>query len=602
MGAYPTLKAGYQRRLVTDTFGGYNHNMKIGDGEFYDMENLTSDRYPLLANRPGRGTVKAPESPYALLGKSQLAYVDGTRLYYGELDLTTYLEAEGLVISDDEAMLPKQLVSMGAYMVLFPDHLYINTENFSDCGCMDMAFSTEEGDEVQYTLCKADGTAYDIPVVSASAPDSPENGTLWMDTSGQVHTLKQYSETTAAWVEVPTVYTKISCAGIGKGFGKLDGVRISGCAATSEHSAAFQAQMEALNGSQLLYEVADDYIVVIGLLDQTFIQTEGVITVRRVVPDMDFVTESNNRLWGCKYGLVDGETVNEIYCCALGDFKNWEQYQGVATDSYRASVGTDGPWTGAVTHLGYPLFFKEQCMHKVYISSAGAHQIVDTACRGVQKGSHNSLAVVNETLYYKGVNDVCAYDGSLPRSVSSQLGGVKYYDGVAGALGDKYYISMRDGEAVWHLFVLDTAKGCWHREDNTRALQFARCGGELYFINVSDEASPVIQSVAVDGNEGPIRWMAETGLVGYSTVEQKYVSRFSLRMKLPAGSYMDILIQYDSDGQWHHVGHVNGAGVKTFTIPVRPRRCDHFRLRLEGCGEMRVYSFARIYEVGSDIS
>ena len=35
-------------------FGGLNHNLGAGDGELWDMRNLTSDHYPLLASRPQR--------------------------------------------------------------------------------------------------------------------------------------------------------------------------------------------------------------------------------------------------------------------------------------------------------------------------------------------------------------------------------------------------------------------------------------------------------------------------------------------------------------------------------------------------------------------
>ena len=37
-------------------------------------------------------------------------------------------------------------------------------------------------------------------------------------------------------------------------------------------------------------------------------------------------------------------------------------------------------------------------------------------------------------------------------------------------------ISMMDEKGVWHLMVYDTAKGMWHREDNTRAMMFTTCG------------------------------------------------------------------------------------------------------------------------------
>ena len=163
---------------------------------------------------------------------------------------------------------------------------------------------------------------------------------------------------------------------------------------------------------------------------------------------MDYITEAGNRLWGCKYGVVDGKVVNEIYCCQLGDCKNWECYQGVSTDSYATSVGSDGVWTGAITHMGYPLFFKENCVHKVYPSNTGAHQIVETQLRGVQKGSARSLTIVNEVVYYKSPIDICAYDGSLPQSISDAFGGLMYSDAVGGALGDKLYMTMKNTAGV----------------------------------------------------------------------------------------------------------------------------------------------------------
>lgn len=589
---YPKLRESYTTQQVIEEFHGYNHNLKIGEGEFYDMKNLTSSYYPLLANRGKRGIVRQLKEPRGLLGKSRLAYMDGGRLYYGGVDLTDYWEAEGLTVTDGE----KQLVSMGAYIILFPDKLYINTENYTDCGSIEARFSTAPGDAVVYTLCKGDGTEYPQPTISAVAPAEPTNGQLWMDTSETVHVLKQYSEVTELWADVPTVYTKIQCAGIGKPFKRLDGVTVAGCEAGET---ALNEQVRQLNGSKILYGCGEDYIVVVGLIDRSFTQDSGSVTVSRTMPELDFITEAENRLWGCKYGLVNGETVNEIYCCALGDFKNWNQFLGLSTDSYVASVGTDGPWTGAVTHLGYPIFFKENCLHKVYISSKGAHQIVDTACRGVQKGSHKSLAVVNETLYFKSVTDICAYDGSLPVSVSSRFGTQRFFDAVAGALGDKYYVSMRDSGGAWHMFVLDTLRGYWHREDNTHALQFARCNGELYYID-ADANGLMCVNQSEGTPEEETEWMAVTGLMGYTTVEQQYISRFNLRMKLPVGSVMDIYIQYDSEGKWEHAGHIEGSGTKTFMIPVRPRRCDHFRIKLEGKGDVRIYSFAKVHERGSD--
>jgi hypothetical protein len=606
MPYYPTIPDTYQTQQVTDVFRGLNHKLKIGDGEFSDMENLTSDHYPLLANRKKRSIVLDIPDPQGLLGKDRLVYVDGDKLYYGDEELTDYLKDKGCVISEAPEMLPeertpaKTLVSMGAYVLIFPDKLYINTQDFTDCGSMEHVFSTG-GQNVQYRMCRPDGTEYEAPTLGDQMPENPENGALWVDPYAETKTLKQYNESTDTWEPIPTVYTKISCPGIHEGFKQYDGVRISGCAAGADIEN--RNQIEALNGSKIIYGLGDNYIIVVGLLDMPVTQLSGSVTVSRKVPDMDFITEAENRLWGCKYGYAEGGPVNEIYCCALGDFKNWEQYLGLATDSWRGSVGTDGGFTGATTHLGHPLFFKEDCLHKVYISSTGAHRVVETQCRGVQAGSHRSLAIVNETLFYKSISDICAYDGTLPVSVSEALGDKRYFGAVAGAYGDKYYISMNDNIGNWEMFVFDTSNSLWHREDDTHAMQFVDSAGILFFLDEHGRVQCVdgFAEGRPENEDDPLPWRAVTGLLGYGTVEQKYISRFNLRMQLPKGSVADIYIEYDSDGVWHHAGHMVGTGTKTFMLPVRPRRCDHFRIKLTGVGDVRVYSFAKIFEAGSDM-
>ena len=234
------------------------------------------------------------------------------------------------------------------------------------------------------------------------------------------------------WVQIPTVYVKIEATGIGKRFEEGDGIKISGL----ELAGVLEKQIEALNGSKVIQSKDDNYVVVIGIIDER--ATVKGITAERRLPDMDYITEAGNRLWGCFYGVADGKTVNEIYCCKLGDFKNWEVYSGISTDSFRASCGTDGVWTGAVTYLGYPLFFKENYVHKVYVSSGGAHQIVSMAIDGVQKGSDTSFAIVNDYLFYKSKTGINRFDGTQAVNISSDLGNEQYCDAVGGRLGGQY--------------------------------------------------------------------------------------------------------------------------------------------------------------------
>jgi hypothetical protein len=296
--------------------------------------------------------------------------------------------------------------------------------------------------------------------------------------------------------------------------------------------------------------------------------------------------------------MVAGRTVNEIYACKLGDFRNWHCFQGLSTDSYAASRGSDGVFTGAATHLGHPIFFREDCIEKVYPSPSGAHQIVTTAARGVQKGCWRSLVTVGETLYYKSRSDVCAYTGALPVSVSRALGDAAYDDARAGALGGLYCLSMRGADGAWALFTYDTDRGIWHKEDGTKALCFAQMDGQLYWI---DEDTGKLWSNGGTGGvkEEPFPWSATSGVMGYALPEQKYLSRFVIRSEVPEGSAIELAIRYD-DGPWLERGTYEGTGLRSFVLPVAPRRCDHLQLRLRGRGQVKIYSIAKYIQRGSD--
>lgn len=590
---YPILNETKVSRQMTDTFKGYNHNTRNGDGEFYDMTNLTSDHYPALSPRSKRGEIQTLTNPQGLLAKDALAYVDGAKLYYNGAEVL------GLTLSTAAGMIPKQMISMGAYLLIWPDKVYLNTKDLTDFGSMEATFTTVANAAVTYSMCKVDGSAYATPTIAATEPVTPTNGDLWIDTSTGTHMLKQYSSSSGMWIQIATVYIKIAYADIGVAFDVYDGITISGCAYAGANE-TLGDQITDLNNTFVIMAKGDDYIVVTGLLDQTYTQEAGSVTVARTVPTMDFITESDNRIWGCHYGIVNGEPVNEIYACKLGDFKNWNCFMGISTDSYAVSVGTDGQFTGATTHLGSPLFFKENCIHKLYGDFPASYQVLTTNCRGVQKGSHKSLVTVNEMLYYKSRTDICAFDGSLPQSVSEALGLQMFYDAVAGAIGSKYYISMKDSANAYHLFVYDTTRGLWHREDSTQVLAFTRLDDDLLYIDSAKKLKCVFGNTGTE--EADIAWSAETGIIGYAYPDKKYISRFNMRMSLKAGATMNIYIQYDSDGTWQNKGSVNGTGnMNTFVIPIIPRRCDHLKIKLTGTGDCKVFSLAKILEMGSDM-
>lgn len=579
---YPTLYTKEHSRQMVDTFKGYNHNLRIGEGEFFDMKNMTSDYYPVLSPRKKRGVYASTTTPNGMIAKDSLCYVDGTKFV-----INGYPVDMGL---NDQ---PKQLVSMGAYVIIMPDKKWINTLDTTQFGNIEAIWKSTS--DVTFTLCTISGDAYDGASASATEPKEPKNMQLWIDTSSTPHVLKQYSETSAAWISIATTYIKIAAVGIGKAFEQYDGVTISGVVAEG---------LQDLNASMTIWDKGDDYIVVVGLLDEVTTQTvaDGAITVSRTMPLMDYITESDNRLWGCRYGMAaNGEVVNEIYACKLGDFKNWNCFMNLSTDSYVVGVGSDGPFTGAVTHLGYPLFFKENCFHKVYGKYPANFQIQDTACRGVQKDCDRSMAIVNETLFYKARSGICAYDGSLPTEVSYSLGNEAYSNAVGGAHGNKYYVSMADTSGEYHLFVYDMGKGMWHKEDNLQVSAFCSCRGEMYAIDaVTKEILTMLGSG--EQHEKDLSWMVETGEIGISSPDMKYISRLTVRMLLDIGSEVRIYGRYDFSDAWEHLFVTTGTSLRSFSVPIRPKRCDHMRLRIVGEGMGKIYSITKTIEQGSDIS
>ena len=591
----PNLTELATHKDTVDIFAGYNHNLRIGDGEFYDMKNLTSSYYPVLSPRGKRGVYVdennyKPENPQGMIAKDALCYVDGRDFCMNEHHIDM-----GLTDS------PKTLVSMGAYVIIMPDKKYINTLDLTDFGNIEAVFPGIEGQTVTatYEMCKVDGTVYGNVPKSPTPPEEPANMQLWIDTSSKPHVLKQYSTNRSMWNSVATTYIKISAPGIASAFKKFDAVKISGL--PTEVS-----QLKDLEGNTFpLWEVyhddedvTKDYIVIVGLLDET-VTYETNLRIERLMPEMDFIVESNNRLWGCRYGVANnGKVVNEIYASKLGDFKNWSCYMGVSTDSYAASVGTDGQFTGAVTHLGYPIFFKENCLHKVYGNYPANYQVQTTSCRGVQKGSEKSLAIVNEVLYYKSQNGICAYDGSLPNEISAEFGDERYSGAVATAHGNKYYVSMKDSKGESVLFVYDSSKGMWHKEDDLDVKEFCPCRNELYYIS-GGEICTMFGSGTV--NTAPISWMAESGVMTAGSPDKKYISRMSIRMALDIGTKVYFYIQYDSMGEWEHVATMTGTTLRTFTVPIKPKRCDHFRLRIVGEGDAKIYSMTKTIENGSDV-
>lgn len=361
------------------------------------------------------------------------------------------------------------------------------------------------------------------------------------------------------------------------------------------------ASTAANNKTAIVREIDGAYL---RFYENTFAAAESgvTLTLTREVPDLDFICVNENRCWGCK-----GDT---IYASKLGDPTNWNVFDGVSTDSYAVETGTEGSFTACCAYLGYPIFFKEERIFKVYGSKPSAFQVMGSATLGVQAGSSRSLAIAGETLYYLSRAGVVAYAGGIPESISTAFGTERYKNGVGGSDGLKYRISMQDVAGQWHLFCWDTRRALWHREDGTHALDFAFSNGEIWMLEAGGalkglgNLAPASGSTAETGMESFVESNDFTGAYSSRTVTEanrKGTAKLQLRGEIGADAVLIVRIRFDSVGKWETVSVLKSTVKRSWYLPIIPRRSDHYRLRLEGVGEWRLYSLVRENYSGSEI-
>jgi hypothetical protein len=378
----------------------------------------------------------------------------------------------------------------------------------------------------------------------------------------------------------------------------------------------------------------------------TFIEAQGAndakltadTTIKRTMPDLDLVVEWNNRLWG-----VNNED-NTIYASKLGDPTNWQYYQGTSLDSYYAQQGTDESFTAIAEYSGHLIFFKPNSMTRVYGTSPANYQITNTKAYGVEYGSGRSVLTINDTVFYKSAIGFMAYQGGLPVCISDKLK-LRIKNAVAGTEGQKYYASCKvkeEGTTLDRLFVFDIGKGMWHLEDDMRfvdsvkvedkiyvstAEPFLVCDtdvyvqeegtaeeldvsseyveGQILIINPEKPLQTHAEAAVIDPEDPPenyedIRWTAVFGPFDEYIEAKKIYSKLAMRLR--AGSIgeasANVFISIN-EGPWEQVEHYDRISTKGDFIPIIPRRCDRYSVKIEGKGDLEIKSLTRRVRQGS---
>ena len=582
-------------KKYTVAFRGLNYGEGTQDGEFAETYNLSTDQYPCITQRAERVKLEREyEEPTTLHSKGKLLVIDGTDVYYGDNKV------------GEVTLGKKQTATIGNYIVIFPDKKYykVPTEDDQDgeFGNMEASISFKGLVFTKSTITipkeksiKVSGAVFtnntlslgkahpfntgDVITISGSLNDKFNKEVVITEVLDTVLVFAPNTfSITSSITESKEITIRTKSEECVFPFGKGDSVIITGCSSNGNNKEA-EIIIRSATSDTLTFD------------DNSFTEVASEaneVTISRTVPALDFVCESNYRLWGTKG--------NTIYSSAYSDPLNFKSFEGLAGDSYYIDVASEGEFTGCIPYSSHICFFKENTLHKLYGTKPSNFQLSTANVYGVQSGSERSMQIVNEQLLYKGVGGVYAYTGGVPELISEKFGTNRYSDAVACCDGERYYISMKQGD-TYSMFVYDVKKNIWLREDDTHAVDMTFYDGKVYFLDVKGG----LYYIDTMADRSDIEWGATFCTMHETINERKGYSKFHLRMDLSAGAWLAVDIKTDNDLQWKQVYTTHNEKAKTVSIPIMPTRCDSIDIRLRGKGKCTIKAFIREFTVGSDV-
>lgn len=693
-----------------NTFGGLNTNNTAGGNEFMDMANIDSHEYPYLTTRrknylfPKTGLNETSPANATTQVVGSVAY--DREIYvvkrYGEAPNYNYICLQkinkyggkstvinstnffnySLISGDytypkDFTAVKRQLVVMGAKIVIYPDWIEYNVKDNTFKSLSKKFTMIDAYQTVKFVMCDEEGNFYaPTSVIQSTSPNYVE------DTSTGLGVIKPYSNTTAninatkdfckeydcyyfdgenvsryyhtssMWMNVdyylgiaididsiPIVINQTTLKKMGIELNKdLDYVlNISGIT---------DADFTELNGEQTVHRIniiteliqrdgtyeGKAYLVFVikgfNKWNKTYANAQsmsyGSGTVQMVVQEngkkanqdivieaplynnLDFIVSEGNRLFACS------SENHEIYASKLGDAGIWKQFQGISTDSYAATVGSPGDFTGATVFNNVPMFFKENCIHKVNGNTPSSFNISYDYYDGIKQGCDKSIVRVGNYLIFYSKEGFVYYTGSQPEKIDAELGDLIFKNVIAGAK-ERHYITQVTEIGTGNSYILDfdTDLGTWHKSNtNINSEYFIEASNDLYiaptYVNDVLYLLGYGRHLNETNNiteEGDLDFYAESGIIGKESMQHKYISKLLFKMHLSFGAAIQIYLKYDYEEDWNMVYSNSNTDDKpeVLKVPIIPRRHEHLRYKIEGTGDVIVYGIEYDVSEGSEL-
>lgn len=336
------------------------------------------------------------------------------------------------------------------------------------------------------------------------------------------------------------------------------------------------------------------------------------LTIKRVIPDMDYICEKDNRLWGVvnkQHNRVWDEREKKwaefdsrmIVASSLGMPDDFYDYNGVYSGAYAVAVASEGDFTGICAYGDSVLAWKEKKLCKVLGDSPSSYAMHDYTMDGLQSGAQGTQVNIKESLIYKGVNGIYAYGGGVSRLISPQFGERRYTAKSAGTDGERYYITLIDKDGKHHLHSYDIERGIWLRESGENVTGYIDLpdGGFSALVKLSDTES-VVKRMDTGSDDSSLSWYAQFAPI-YETLDgKKRYAKLLLRLEIGTGANVQIKERVDGK-PWMLIGRITGSTQSIVTIPVPIVRGDKVEFRLEGKGACTILGIQRQFYVGSEV-
>jgi len=308
------------------------------------------------------------------------------------------------------------------------------------------------------------------------------------------------------------------------------------------------------------------------------------LALKRELPSLEHICVSGGRLWGT--------CGRSIYGSALGDPENFNVFDGLSTDSYALDTADGGSFTACTDFLSYPLFFKEQAVHKLYGSKPSNFELLSVKGSGVRAGSEKSLCQWEGRLIYLSAQGFCSYTGGIPALIGEKLSdGREYRDAVSLVYKGSYISSViSDGER--EILSMNLKTGEWYREDGSRFIDAAEgCAlteeGDIIALYGEDKSAELpfeIRFCPIYEKSG----------------SKKALSRLVLRYGAGEDSLVELSLSYDGGKSFRAPLRPTMRG-ESAVFPIVPERADSFVLRIKGRGDFSLKSLVRCCFEGTEL-